>query len=1050
MTGNILLAIKLILVGKRLRLTMSCPAGILLLCLLAQSQGTSGLVTGVVYDPDNRVVPSAWIVFVNSDTGQRRELVTSSDGSYWLNGLPTGRYEARAEREGFRSDERTGVVITVAQELVVNFKLGILPISEEISVASEGSSIETGTTAISAVVVSQKIRDLPLNGRDLGQLILLQPGIVNSRSSVQSANTGRGIRFSAAGARPNQNLFSIDGTTINDALNNTPGSAQGLLLGVETVKEFRVLTMNFGAEYGRVAGGIFLGVTKSGSNEIHGSIFEFFRNDIFDARNFFDTGKPEFLRNQFGFSAGGPLIRNRTFWFGSYEGLREHKGVTRVSLVPDEEARSGRLPAQPAVSVDPRSQPILELFPHPNGANLGDGTAAFIGTTNRLSRGDFFTIKLDHNFASDAISVRYLFDDSEQVLPRNFPEFPNFALNRKQVVTIEERKILSNTVVNEARFGFNRSRPAEQVPRTSRDLSLIAGQDLGEINVVGLTEIGTDRTNPKGFFLNSFQAGDILFLARGRTNLKLGGSFDRFQYNGTSESRTRGLLRFRSVADLLRFRVRDLEGATPDSDFARGYRQNLLGVFVQDEFKLTSRLTLNGGVRYEWVSTPGEVNGKEANLRNVLDKEVTVGGPYFRPSHHSLAPRVGLALDASGDGKAVIRSGFGIYFDQPLFHIFRSPAFRSLPFVNRGRLTSVTALPVEPSRFKGVESATEALQFQLQPSYSMRYNLNLQREVSGTVLSISYLGSRGINLVGGTDANIAYPQVQQDGREFFPEGGLRRNRSFAQVRTILQGFSSSYNAMTAGIIRHFQNDLQFQLAYAYGKSIDDATGISRLDFSNGQARSFDPYNRRLNRALSDFDTRHTLTANASYKVPLGRNFTGVLKQLADGWQVNTILMVTSGVPFTPLVDGDPDRDGTDENAARPNWIQGASLIPAGGRTPDLWFNPQAFAPPEVGFRGTAGRNIITGPDYKSVDVSLVKVFALGETRRIEFRAEAFNLFNRANFDLPSNSEDGELVFNYLPASGGIPARFVQASGVGRIFTTVGDSREFQFALKFVF
>ncbi|MGH9425281.1 MAG: hypothetical protein ACRD2L_03125, partial [Terriglobia bacterium] len=318
------------------------------------------------------------------------------------------------------------------------------------------------------------------------------------------------------------------------------------------------------------------------------------------------------------------------------------------------------------------------------------------------------------------------------------------------------------------------------------------------------------------------------------------------------------------------------------------------------------------------------------------------------------------------------------------------------------------------------------------------------------VLSLSYLGSRGINLVGGTDTNIAISQVLPDGRAFFPEGSPRRNPKFAQVRTILQGFSSSYDALTAVMTRHLRHDLQFQVAYTYGKSIDDATGTSRLDYSNGQARSFDPHNRRLNRALSDFDSRHTVTANASYKLPLGRTSTGLLKQLADGWQLNTIMMVSSGVPFTPLVDGDPDRDATDENAARPNWLRGAGLVPAGGRTPDLWFNPQAFVPPEVGFRGTAGRNIITGPNYKSVDISLVKHFPLGDTRRIEFRAEAFNLFNRANFDLPSNSEDGELVYNYFPAASGSPARFVQAPSVGRIFSTVGDSREFQFALKFVF
>jgi hypothetical protein len=1022
-----------------------------LLCSTTRGQSTSGVISGEVTDPQDKAIVGARITVKNADTGQQRQFFTDGRGNYRANGLPVGHYEATIEREGFSTEARQGIVLTVVEAVVLNFKLRVQPIAEEISVVDAGNGIETGTPTLSGLVDSNTVRDLPLNGRDIAQLILLQPGVVNSRSSVQSANTGRGTRFSVVGARPNQNLFTLDGTIINDALNNTPGSAQGLLVGVETIQEFRVLTTNFGAEYGRAAGGVFLAVTKSGTNQLHGSIFEFLRNDLFDARNFFDQEKPAFQRNQFGFTLGGPLKRNRTFWFGSYEGLRENKGVTGVALVPDDSARAGSLPGQTNIPVDPRSLPILDLFPHANGRSFGDGTAEFIGTTTRVSNGDFFTIKIDHLLSSsDSISVRYLFDDSDQTLPRNFPEFPNYAVNRKQVFTIEERKVFSSTAVNEARFGFNRSTPAELVPTTSRSLQLIAGQDLGEISVTGLTAIGTDRTNPKSFFLNNFQGADNLFVAHGRHNLKLGANYDRFQTNGDSESRTRGQMRFRSLADLLRFKVRDLQGATLDSDFVRGFRQSLVGAFVQYELKVNRRLTLNGGLRYEFVSTPDEVNGKIANLRDVLDKNVTVGNPFFLPSHNSFAPRVGLALDVFGDGKTIMRSGFGMFYDQPLFHVFRAPGFRSLPYVNRGTLTKVASLPVDPSLFKGVEQATEAIQFNLVPSYTMQYNLNIQRQISNMVISLSYLGSRGVNLVGGTDTNIAVPQVLPDGREFFPDGSGRRNPNFAQVRTILQGFNSDYNAMTAGIQRRFDRNLQFQISYTYGKSIDDASGTSRMDYSNGQARAFDPYNRNLNRARSDFDIRHTFTANATYDFPMGRNLKGIAGQIVRGWQLNAIVMVSSGVPFTPLVDGDPDRDGTDENVARPNLLPGVNLVPAGGRTPDLWFNPNAFAPPVVGFRGTAGRNIVNGPNYRSSDLGIVKSFQLGETRTIQFRTEVFNLFNRANFDLPFNSEDGELIYNYLPAASKTPANFIQAPSLGRVFATVGDSREIQFGVKFIF
>ncbi len=1032
-----------------------CAVLTTLLTACVWAQGTSGTISGVVTDPQGAVVPGASITIKNLDTGLVRAVLSDDAGNYRVVGLPPGNYEVRVEHRGFNTEVRSGLTLTVAQEAVVPFSLRVSSLAEEVVVSGEAMGVETAGSTMSGLVDEKKIRDLPLNGRDMAQLVLLQPGVVNSRGSVQSANTGRGTRFSVAGARPSQNLFTLDGTTINDALNNTPGSAQGLLVGVETVREFRVLTSTYSAEYGRATGGVFVAVTKSGTNELHGSVFEFLRNDALDARNFFDQAKPAFRRNQFGGTLGGPIVKNRTFFFGSYEGLRERKGITSVSVVPDDDARLGHVPGQAAVTVDPRSQPILDLYPRANARNFRDGTAEFNGTTKRVSDDDFFTVKIDHKLSnSDSMFVRYLYDDSNQILPRNFPEFPNLAVNRKQVVTIEERKIVSPSMVNEARAGFNRSTPSELVPTTSRKLQMIAGKDLGEVNVSGLSDVGTDRTNPKIFIQNNFQFTDSLFVMRGRHSLRFGGAFDRFQVNGNSESRTRGQLRFRSVSDLVRFRIRDLQGASSDSDFVRGYRQSLFGFFLQDDFKATRRLTLNLGLRYEVATTPIEVNKKVSNLRDILDKDVTVGDPYFNPSHRSFAPRFGFAYDVSGNGKTAIRGGFGLFQEQPLFNLFRNPVFRSLPFVNRGTLTAadVPALPVNGSLFKGVDQATEAFQFDPHPAYAMQYNLNVQRELAtGTVITVAYVGSRGVNLFGMGEVNTAFPEILPDGRQFFRAGSTRRNPKFSQVRRIYQGFNSNYNSTNIGLLKRFSHGLQFQTSYTLGKSIDDRSGTSgRQEYENGQARAFDPYNRRLDRGRSDFDVRHNFVANATYDLPFGKNLKGVAGLLCGGWQLNSILTLSSGIPFTTLVDGDPDRDATDENAARPNLVPGASFTPAGGSTVDRWFNPAAFAAPEVGFRGTAGRNIVTGPNFRTVDFSVVKKFRIDEKRSLQFRAEAFNLLNRANFDLPSNSQDGEQVFNFFPASGNAPARFEPTASAGRIFSTVGDSREIQFALKFIF
>ena len=1013
---------------------------------LALGQATSGTISGTTTDPQGQVVPGAVVKVKNLGTGNVREITSNSSGFYRATGLSSGSYEVQVEAKGFSTETRSGLSLTVAEEIVVNFNLKVGVAKENVTVTVQTVDVETTGSTLSGLVDEKKVRDLPLDGRDITQLIFLQPGVIESRGSAQTSNTGRGSRFSVGGARPSQNLFQIDGTTINDALNNTPGNAQGLLIGVETIKEFRVLTNAFSAEYSRAAGGVFIAVTKSGTNEFHGSGFNFLRNDNLDARTFFDRcpninpncdggGKPEFRRNQFGGAVGGPIIKDKTFFFGSYEGLREFKGITNFATVPDDNARMGILPSG-TVTVDPRALPLIGLFPRANGGSLGAGAAQFIGVTPRIAKGDFFTIRADQQLSStDSFFVRYLFDDSDQVISRFFPQFPNQFSNRKQLVTIEERKFIGSSIVNEARFGFNRSTPSELVPIPSGvNVSLIAGQPVGEVNVAGLDPIGTDRTNPKLFFQNNFQVVDNLFINLGRQNLKMGFSFDRFQFNGSSLSRTRGRLRFRSLNDLLIFRVRDLEGSTPTSDFNRGYRQSLIGFFFQDDFKLTPRLALNLGVRYDYVNSPTEVNGKIANLRNLTDTTVTVGDKFFETPKGGIAPRIGFAYDVFGTGKTAIRGGFGIFHEHALFNAYRSAGYGSLPFINTGRITSVPALPVNPSVFTtSGPQLTESITFDLQPTYTMQYNLNVQQEFLGTVFTLAYVGSRGVNLLGQGDINLRVPQILSDGRSFFPASGPLRNPAFLNIRSQIQGFNSNYNGMNLSANRRFNNGLQFQVAYTYGKSLDDRSGNSgRQEYSNGQARTFDPFDRRLDYGRSDFDVRQNFTANLTYDLPFGKKLDGFAKTALSGWQINTIVKLASNIPFTPLVSGDPDRDGSEDNSARPNLIGDPNTGP---RTAEQWYNLSAFTAPTAGFRGTAGRNIVEGPSFKNVDFSLNRSFSLAERLSLQFRVEAFNLFNRVNFDLPSNSDDGSQI---------------DAPAAGQIRGIVGTAREIQMALKLIF
>ena len=512
--------------------------------------------------------------------------------------LPPGHYEVTAQLAGFQTMVRSGITLTVGQQAVVDTKMSLGNVSESITVEGAAPLVETTTGTISNVVTEQQIGSMPLNGRDVTQLVLLQPGVVMSRSSVSGSNVGQGTKISVAGSRPSQNMFTLDGTAYNDALNNTPASANGVMTGVETIKEFRVVTNAMSAEYGRAGGGVFNVVTKSGSNQFTGSAFEFFRDDRLDGKNYFEDEKPDFRRNQFGGSFGGPVMKNKTFFFGSYEGLREHKGITQLATVLDDNARRGILPGAAPITIPAAILPYLSVYPVANGPLIRSangaptGLAEYRSVLNRKSNQDFAMIRLDQTFtANSSIFGRYLYDNSIQDEPVNYAEWPNLVKNTKHLLTVEQRQLFTSSLINELRGGFNRSHPLEDVnplnPRT--DIAFVPGKMFGELNVTGITDIGTDRTNPKVFGQDLYQFTDQLFYVRGRHAMKTGIDWQNFRYDGVSDSRSRGRLRFRSVSDFLSGVTQQFEIAKPGSDFERHYRQNLIGAWLQDDIKASGR-----------------------------------------------------------------------------------------------------------------------------------------------------------------------------------------------------------------------------------------------------------------------------------------------------------------------------------------------------------------------------------------------------------------------------------------------------------------------------
>ena len=671
---------------------------VILVCVVACSpivlaQATTATVSGIVEDATGGILPGASVTVRNLDTGITRTALTDDEGRYYAPNLTLGNYEVQAELEGFKTEVRTGIRLTVGRDAIVDFTLDVGEITERVEVRGEAPLVETTKSVVAGLVDEKTITELPLNGRSFDQLALLHPGVVGSRESGKgNILVGLATFFSVSGARPNQNSYLLDGTDINNLLDQ-PGSVAGVLLGVDAVREFQIMTANYSAEFGRAAGGIISAATKSGTNEFHGTAFIFHRNDNLDARNFFDlSDTPEFKRNQFGFAAGGPIVENKTFFFGTYEGLRDRLGVTRSSITPNAAARQGFLPLDPQnpdvltdVGLDPRIQPYLELYPLPNGVDFEDGTGFFGFSESQTTDVDFFQIRIDHTFSeSDSFFGRYTFDDGTLVRPVAFPKFRSTQKTRSQYLTLEHQHLFSPTLFNVFRFGFVRTFMLqtdaidESVPSS---LTFIPGRPIGDIVVSGLSLNGSDFLVPRRNLQNLFEVADGVTYSKGRHSVKFGFAFKRFQANVIQDLFRRGRYIFTSLRNFLNANPLLFISMFLETDSVRGFRQSLFGFYVQDDMKVSSNLTLNLGLRYEFVTKPSEQNGKEAHLPSIDAPSTVVGDILLRnPSLKNFAPRVGFAWDPFGDGKTSIRGGGGIFYEQILPKLYFIGAAQVFPF----------------------------------------------------------------------------------------------------------------------------------------------------------------------------------------------------------------------------------------------------------------------------------------------------------------------------------------------------------------------------------
>jgi len=1038
---------------------MRASAALLSLFFLAAGElplapQTTGRIEGAVRDPQGMPVPGAVLHILEAGTGAERKLSTDQRGRYLAPGLAPGSYQIEVSRPGFRSEVRRGVGLDAGRTARVDFLLPLGEMRDSVVVVGEAPPISAAPSDWGGSIERVKLESLPLNGRDLFDLSSQQPGASVATTALKSVTLGSGVHISVNGARPSQNSFRMDGIYINDATASAPASATGRLLGLEAIQELHLVSSPFDAEYGRAGGAVFTAVSKSGSNEWHGSAYEFLRNSALDARNFFDPAGekiPPLRKNQFGGVLGGPVRRNRLFFLVNYEGSRETSGRTMRSVTPTAEARSGRLPGRTVV-IAPEIVPYLNLYPLPNGRGYGDGTGEFMAEVVKQSHENYVTGRVDLVQSSRLRhSVRYTFDEAEAARPDSLLVFNFLDSSRYHFLHGETQLIQSPSTIHSFRAGFSRvwncqtHRQAASIPAS---LSFVPGQPLGHITMsAGATNLGGPPATgigvlPRRFVINDFQLNYTTTHIRGAHVVRLGGTLDRVQFNQRSDLNAKGSYSFSSLEDFLQARPRAGELMLPGSDTIRGWRQSIFSGFAQDEFRAGDRLGITLGVRYEAYSTPAEVNGKVAVIRGDFPSasQTTVGGPVFdNPSKANFAPRVSVAFAPFGPGKTVIRAGAGIFYDVLGSRELLIAGVRMPPFFNQVTATR-PAFPnlLEAARNAAPQNSLDMLDYWLQQPYVAQYQLRVQQEVArDTVLQVGYAGSRGIHLVGQLgEMNPNRPEVLPDGQLLFPEALVRLNPAFSRVRARRTQFDSCYHALQAGFERKWREGFRLQLKYVWSKSLDNATSAVLRDFANSDAIPT-MFNYRLNRGLSDFDLRHAFGANFSWALP--GTWRGAAGRILGGWEIHGLAQAQTGPPFNPTVGFDRLRMGAgaiSDQGQRPMYAgtPGAKVILG---DPQRWFDPSVFALPPAGMYGNLGRNVLAGPGLATLDLALHKVFRRAERQSVQLRVEAFNVANHPNFQIPS-------------ALALFDSTLARVGSAGRITETVTTSRQVQVALKWVF
>jgi len=1064
-------------IGKANRTIPFIVLTALMACPLVPLQGEGNVVEvqGRIRDTKGMPVGEASVTARNIATGSLHLARSGVDGTFAITGLVPGIYdiglgdqEGRKENSAsLRMEVRPGArkeIELVAQTVSVPRNAGTQPNRPR----SEGSSPATTAQQIS----ESQLVGLPLNGRSYTQLATLQAAVSDPSAASASRGVGGGS-LTVSGGRPSSNNFLLDGTNIMDSENQVPRSAAGVQLGSDAVFQVQVFSGNFGAEYGRGSGGVLNSITRSGTAQFHGTFFEYLRNSKLDARNFFDpeADPPPFKRNQFGLSVTGPVRKDRTFFLVSFEALRDRLSQTQVDHFPDEQARQGFPDAagNPSVPVNPAVRPYLALYPLPNATRLREGIGENRATVFLPTNEVFFTTRVDHKLSDrDSFFVRYTFDDATSYDNDASVLFRTQNNSRQQYATVLGTHIFSLAALTAFRAGYTRpvgyqtSVSSIEIPAS---LYFIPGAPkFGIIVVPGLSTFGPSAGLPDLKIGNTFQFADDTLMQKGPHAMKWGIEVHRYRWDSDNDQAMGGEWSFNSLESFLRGGPAgtSVVGTLAGSNKYHARRQTLLGMYFQDSYTVRSNLQLSLGLRYEYASLISDRDGRSTYLPDPWRDPEPLLGPFLQhnPSGKDFAPRIGIAWSPGKGRNTTFSWGFGMYYDPILKYVFRGRD-ASGPYFRRASRTNIDATPYFPNAQAAIAGAPFDVRIfdykhPNEPTV-LRYNFSIQQQLSrGWRIQTVYAGARGNHLLRGYETTLfPFPIQQTDGTLFFPPDTGAVNPAFSSgAKVTSMDGQSFFNALQISFGKNVSRGVSFQGTYNYSKSVDDASNHS------GDSNQFG-FDRTLGRGLSDFDIRQRLSLNFFYSLPVetGRRWwhSNVLAETFGGWRLGGILSLRAGTPFTASIDVRTPRylfSATQPDLApgeRNNPITGTTpgcrdqgtgqtIVEAGRKLggPDMYFDPCSFSVPLPGTIGNLGRNTLITHTIFNMDVSLQREFALDAKRRLQFRAEFFNVPNHPTFGRPRTG-----VF-----TGAFPGR--PNPTAGRINSTVTTSRQIQFALRFSF